>query len=144
VLVIVAVTLVAVSLAGCSRAADPQLSAVVRAYADALVPALHAETLDPLRKVAVPDEVERVRLYVLSYLDGKNQRIVARLRDQTVTATKQTGKDTAEVTATEQWVVTYVDRTSGKELERVQRTDHVTYHLKRIKDVWYVEGATVK
>jgi hypothetical protein len=120
------------------------LSQVARSYADALIPALRAETLEPLNQVATPDEANRVRLYVERYLDERGQRIDPRLVSQRITSTEVLGASSARVLATEEWSIKYRDRVTGQVAEKLDRVDHVTYRLVKVDGAWRVDGVVVK
>lgn len=142
-LVAVALLLVSV-LSGCAKPIDPAQSRAVRAYADALSPALRAETLDPLQAAATPPEVDRVRLYVERYLQERGQRIDPRLISQHVISTETLGASSARVIVTEEWSVKYRDKVTGQVADSVDRVDHVTYQLVKVDGVWRVDTVTVK
>lgn len=142
-LVAVALLLVSV-LAGCAKPIDPALSRAVRVYAEALVPALRAETLEPLQAAATPPEVDRVRLYVERYHQERGQRIDPRLISQHVTSTETLGASSARVIVTEEWSVKYRDKVTGQVADKVDRVDHVTYQLVKVDGAWRVDSVTVK
>ena len=136
-------TLILVVLAGCQRI-DAGQAQTVRDYADALAPALHAETLDPLRQVATDDEVQRVQLEVMGILYKENQRMKARLARFEVESAKETGTDKAEVRTSEGWSITYTDSQTGKFIKRRDFDEKVRYELTRSNGRWYVSSLEIQ
>jgi hypothetical protein len=124
---------------GCQRI-DAEQAQVVRAYVDALIPALHAETLAPLREVATPAEVKRMQLEVMGVLYGQKQRMTAQLTRFEITSSKTTGKDKAQVWTEEAWIISYADRKTGKLLKKQPFEQKVRYTLQRNGGRWYVAG----
>ena len=131
-----AALLIAIALAvatpGCKSGGGDAVEAeqAVRAYADALVPALDAQTLDPLRKVATPEEVDRVRLYVVKLTQQDKVRAEARLVSLEVEDVEVQG-DSATLTANEQWTYIEKDVKSGEPVSRDDYDGEVVYTLVR-------------
>lgn len=128
----------ATALAGCTRRAQ-QAELGVRDYAAALPAALSARSLDPMRAVATPQEVERVRLYVLSLL-GEDKLISARLTALTVEdSALGAGGTSATVTTRETWQWTPVDGSRGRNAAKGERTSTFTYSLVFREGRWMVD-----
>lgn len=140
---VVLLSLILSLVVGCQRI-DAGQAQTVRDYVDALIPALHAETLDPLRQVATDEEVQRVRLEVMRVLHKENQRMSARLARFEIQSTKEMGANKAEVQTVEDWSITYTDSQTGKFIRRRDFDEKVHYQLTKVKGRWYVSGLEIK
>ncbi len=130
-------------LPGCHRI-DADQAQAVRGYAAALAPALHAESLEPLRQVALPDEVERVQVQVMATLYKEHQRVTARLASFRIESSKTTGSNTAEVETSEAWSLAYEDSRTGKRIKRADYRNTVRYELIKQDGRWFVSSVETK
>lgn len=132
-----------VTTPGCKSGGGDTVGAesAVRAYVDGLVPALAAQTLDPLRVVATPDQVDRVRLYVVQLTQQEGVAVQARLTSFEVVDASRQG-DSAKVTTTEEWSYVKRDLDSGKTVTREDYSGTVEYSLVRDpkSNAWFVSS----
>lgn len=117
---------------------DADIAAVVTAYANGLPSVLAGQSLDSIRPYATPDQIDRMRLYVILVTEERREMIRARLVNQRVVTTEVAG-ERATATASEEWSLVYTDRDTGEELRREDHAEDVQYRLVRVKGQWYVD-----
>lgn len=132
VLILIVAACITLASGACSsaRPADAELEQAVRDYTEALVPALAATTLDPLREVATPEQVDRVRLYVVEQTQSSKTRVQARPVSIEFTEAK-VDANTATVSTIEEWTYIERDPESQKDVSREDYEGPVTYSLVR-------------
>ncbi|MDH4140097.1 MAG: hypothetical protein OEV43_05945 [Coriobacteriia bacterium] len=136
VLVLLAVFFLAPLMACSSTSAEGADVDAVRAYVDALEPALSAEMLDPLRAAATEGQVERVRLYVTMQL-GDGRRMSPALLELSITHVERS-EDRSLVETRERWRVESFDAESGESMGLEQYDVVVGYTVTLADGKWRV------
>lgn len=143
---VLSILLLMVLLPGCAKSdiIDPVLARPVRDYAVGLQSALGAVTLEEIRPHATPQQVDRVRLYVVMLTEEKRLMPSARLVSQQIVSTSLEGRSGASVIADEKWVIVYTDRDTGETVNQEETSSRATYRMRAVDGAWYVDEVTTE
>lgn len=112
--------------------------ATVEYYLAALPTALEADTLDPLREAATPEQVDRVRLYVIFEVNERDIRQYPKLLSLDIVDTVEVDADTARVLTREVWHTLYRDAQTGTRVDERTEEYSSTYTVVFDGDRWLV------
>lgn len=125
---------------GCQKSQiDSAQAEVVRSYAQGLPSVLAAQTLDTIKPYATPNQVDRMRLFVIMESEENKRRMAARLVSQEIQSTTTLSDTEATVVAREEWSITYTDKGSGEVKETENSVSTVTYSLYKAEGQWRVD-----
>jgi hypothetical protein len=127
--------------AGCAevgRDVTDDWVATVEYYLAALPTALEADSLDPLRETATPEQVDRVRLYVIFEVNERNIRQYPKLLSLDIVDSVEVDADTARVLTREVWHTLYRDAQTGARVDELTEEYSSTYTVVFDGDRWLV------